>query len=152
MKITMENKREIRKKQIRIVKVDGKYGYQYPDGSWFAEPEFDEAYEFKEGYALIVKDGLEGWISLEDGSAFCPWSPQERWLKENKRKREKRNRTLKIFGLGPKPMDMSWWDEEEHCWIMNKLHAGWEKFKKNPVIPITIIYGTAVLIFTFFFE
>ena len=117
-----------------------------------AEPEFDEAFKFEDGYATIVKDGLEGWISLEDGSAYCPWSQQERWLREYKRKRERREKILKIFGLGPKPMDLSWWDEEDHCWIVNKLHAGWDKFKDNPVIPITIIFGTAVLIYTFFFE
>ena len=40
----MGDKREQIEKDIRIVKVNGKYGYQYPDGSWFAEPEFDMAY------------------------------------------------------------------------------------------------------------
>lgn len=148
----MEGNREITEKDIKIVKVSGKYGYQYPDGSWFVEPEFDEAYPFEEGYATVVKEGLEGWISFEYGSACSPWSQQERWLRENKRKREKRNRILKIFGLGPKPMDLSWWVEDEHCWLVNKLHSGWEKFKENPVIPVTIIFGTAVLIYTFFFE
>ena len=145
-------KREITEKEIRVVKVNGKYGYQYPDGAWYAEPEFDEAFEFENGFATIVKEGLEGWISFEDGSGYCPWSQQERWLKENKRKRERRNKILKIFGLGPKPMDLSWWDEEDHCWLANKLHSGWDKFKENPVIPVTIVFATAVLIYTFFFE
>ncbi|MCH5234597.1 MAG: WG repeat-containing protein [Muribaculaceae bacterium] len=148
----MESNKNFTEKDIKIVKVNGKFGYQYPDGSWFAEPEFDEAFEFEDGYAIIVKEGLEGWICFDDGSAYCPWSQQERWLKENKRKHEKRNRILKIFALGPKPMDISWWDEDEHFWIVNKLHACWEKFKENPVIPVTIIFGTAVLIYTFFFE
>ena len=148
----MKDNNEFNEKDIRIVKVNDKYGYQYPDGSWFAEPEFDEAFEFKDGYATVIKDGLEGWINIEDGSAYCPWSQQERWLRENKLKREKRNRILKIFGLRPKPMDLSWWDEDDHCWIVNKLHSGWERFKEIPVIPVTIIFGTIVLIYTFFFE
>ena len=148
----MQGNREITEKDIRIVKVNGKYGYQYPDGSWFAEPEFDMAFPFEDGYAKVFKEGLEGWISFEDGSAYCPWSQQERWLREYKRKRERKNRILKIFGLGPKPMDVSWWDEDDHYWIVNKLHSGWEKFKENPVIPIAIIYGSLVLIYTFFIE
>lgn len=148
----MDNNRKITENDIKIVKVRGKYGYQYPDGSWFAEPEFDEASVFENGYATVVKDGQEGWISFDDGSAYCPWSPQERWLKENRRKRERRNKILKKFGLGSKPMDLNWWDEEDHCWIVNMLHSGWEKFKENPVIPVTIIFGTIVLIYTFFFE
>ena len=148
----MKDKREFIEKDIRIVKLNGKYGYQYPDGSWFAEPEFDMAYEFKDGYATVVKDGLEGWISFDEESAYCPWSHQERWLKEYIRKRERRNKILKIFGLGPKPMDLSWWDEDDHCWFVNKLHTGWEKFKEKPVIPVTIVFGTVVLIYTFFFE
>ena len=148
----MKDNNEFTERDIMIVKVNAKYGYQYPDGSWFAEPEFDEAYPFEDGYATVVKEGLEGWISLEDESAYCPWSQQERWLRENRRKRERKNKILKLFGLGPKPMDLSWWDEEDHCWIVNKLHTGWEKFKENPVIPVTIVFGTAVLIYTFFFE
>ena len=148
----MDDKRKMNEKNIRIVKVAGKYGYQYPDGSWFAEPEFDEAYEFIDGYATIVKDGLKGWINFEDGSAYCPWSQQERWLRENRHKREKKNKILKIFGLGPKPMDLSWWDEDDHCRLVNVLHNRWEKFKENPVIPITIILGTVVLVFTFLFD
>ena len=51
----MENNREKTEKDIRIVKVDGKYGYQYPDGTWFAEPEYDKAYEFVDGYATVIK-------------------------------------------------------------------------------------------------
>ena len=148
----MKDNNEFTEKDIKIVKVSGKYGYQYPDGTWFAEPEFDKALEFEDGYAIIIKDGLEGWISYEDGSTYCPWSQQERWLRENRRKRERKNKILKIFGLGPKPMDLSWWDEDEHCWLVNKLHTGLKKFKENPVIPVTIIFGTAVLIYTFFFE
>ena len=148
----MNDNNEFTEKDIKIVKVNGKYGYQYPDGSWFAEPEFDEAYEFKDGYAKIVKEGLEGWINFEDESAYCPWTPQERWLREYKRKRERRNKILKIFGLGPKPMNLDWWDDDEHCWIVNKLHTGWKKFKENPVIPVTIIFSTVVLIYTFLFE
>ena len=148
----MEENIEITEKDIRVVKVNDKYGYQRPDGSWFAEPEFDEAYPFEDGYATVVKDGLKGWISFDEESAYCPWSQQERWLREYKRKRERKNKILKIFGFGPKPMDLSWWDEEDHCWIINKLHSGWEKFKGNPVIPVTIIFGTAVLIYTFFLE
>ena len=148
----MNDNNEFTEKDIKIVKVNGKYGYQYPDGTWFAEPEFDEAHPFEDGYATIIKDGLEGWISFDDGSAYCPWSQQERWLRENRRKRERRNKLLKIFRRGPKPMDLSWWDEDEHCWLVNKLHTGWEKFKENPVIPITIVFGLAVLIYTFFFE
>ena len=147
----MENNRKITEKDIRIVKVDGKYGYQYPDGTWFTEPEYDEAYDFVDGYATVVKDGLKGWISLDEESDYCPWSPQERWLRNYNKKRERRNRFLKFFGLGPKPMDLNWLDDD-HSWLINKLHHGWEKFKKNPVIPVTIIFGTAVLIYTFFFE
>ena len=148
----MEDRRKITEKDIRIVKVGDKYGYQLPDGTWFAEPEFDRAFPFENGYATVVKEGLKGWISFDEESDYCPWSQQERWLRENRRKRERRNKILKIFGLGPKPMDLSRWDEDEHCWIVNKLHKGWEKFKENPVIPVTIIFGTAVLIYTFFFE
>lgn len=149
----MEENREYRDKDFKIVDVNGKYGYQYPDGSWMAEPFFDEAYEFEDGYARVVKDGLEGWISYdEEKGSYAPWTPQERWLRENKEKRERRNRILKKFGLGPKPMDLSWWDEDDHCWLINKLHSGWEKFKENPVIPVTIIFGSAVLIYTFFLE
>lgn len=143
--------KKITEKDIRIVKDNGKYGYQYPDGSWLAEPEYDKAYEFEGGYATVVKDGLEGWISFEDGSAYCPWSLQERWLRENKRKRERRNKMLKIFGFGPKPMDLSWWNEDDHCWLVNKLHSYWVKFKDNPVILVTIIYAIIVLLYTFFF-
>lgn len=148
----MKDNYEFTERDIRIVKVHDKYGYQFSDGSWFAEPEFDMAFPFEEGYARVVKDGLEGWISFEDGSAYCPWSQQERWLRENKLKRERRNKILKIFGLGPKPMDLSWWDDDDHCRIVNKLHVVWEKFKENPVISITIIFGSAVLIYTFLFE
>ena len=115
----MENKRDITEKEIRIVKVSGKYGYQYPDGTWFAEPEYDEAYEFKDGYATVVKDGLEGWISFDEESDYCPWSHQERWLREYKKKRERRNKLLNIFGLGPKPMALNWLDDE-HSWLINK--------------------------------
>ena len=147
----MQNKREITEKEIRIVKVNGKYGYQYPDGTWFAEPEYDEAYEFADGYATVVKEGLEGWISFDEESDYCPWSTQERWLKDYNKKRERRNKLLKIFGLGPKPMALNWLDDD-HSWLINKLHSGREKFKENPVIPVTIIFGTAVLIYTFFFE
>ena len=148
----MNDNSEFTEKDIKFVKVNGKYGYQYPDGLWFAEPEFDMAYPFEDGFAKIIKDDLEGWISFEEGSSYCPWSQQERWLRENRRKRKRKNKILKLFGLGPKPMELSWWDEEDHCWIVNKFHTGWERFKDNPVIPVTIIFGTAVLIYTFFFQ
>lgn len=49
-------------------------------------------------------------------------------------------------------MKLDWWDEDEHCWLVNMLHTGWEKFKENPVIPVIIVFGTAVLVYTFFFE
>lgn len=113
--------REINEKDLIIEKSKGKYGYKTPDGNWFIEPEFDEAYKFEDGYAKVVKEGLEGWISFDGESAFCPWSEQERCLKDYMRKREKRN------GI-------------------------WEKFKENPVIPITIVFCAAVLAYTFFFE
>lgn len=148
----MEGNKKITEKDIKIVKINGKYGYKNPDGSWFAEPEYDKAYPFEDGYATVVKDGLEGWISFDEESAYSPWSQQERWLRENKRKRERKNKILKKFGMGPKPMDLSWWDDDDHCRLVNILHSGWEKFKENPVIPITIVFGTAVLIYTFFFE
>ena len=148
----MENNEEISEKDIKIVLVDGKYGYQYPDGSWLAEPVFDEAYEFQDGYATVVKEGLEGWISFDESSAYCPWTLQERWLREYKRKRARRNKILKIFGLGPKPLKTDFWDEDDHCRLVNWLHDRWEKFKENPVIPISIICGAVILIYTFFFE
>ena len=144
---------EITEKDIRIVKINGKYGYQYPDGSWMVESDFDEAYEFIDGYATVVKEGMKGWISFDGDSAYCPWTPQERWLREDKRKRERKKKIRRILGLREtKPMNLEYWDEDDHNWLVNKLHKGWEKFKENPVIPITIIYGTAILIYTFFFE
>ena len=88
----------------------------------------------------------------DEVDGYDPDSFQERWLREYKRKRERKNKILKLFGLGPKPMKVDCWDEDEHCWIVNKWLMGWEKFKENPVIPVTIIFGTAVLIYTFFFE
>ena len=112
----MKNNNEFTEKDIKIVKIRDKFGYQFPDGSWLAEPEFDEAFEFEDGYATIVKDGLEGWISLEDGSAYCPWSQQERWLREYKRKRERREKILKIFGLGPSPQNMHFYLKQH--WIL----------------------------------
>lgn len=149
----MQENRVIAEKDIRIVNVDGKYGYQYPDGSWLAKPEFDKAYEFEDGYAVIVKDGMEGWICFDDGSAYCPWSQQERWLRDYKRKRERIRKIRRKLGLREsKPMNVDWWDQDDHCWIVSKLHAGWEKFKENPVIPVTIIFGLLVLIYTFFFD
>lgn len=142
----------INEKDLIIEKSNGKYGYKFPDGNWFVEPEFDEAYEFDDGYAKVVKEGLEGWISFDGECAYCPWSAQERWLKDSTRKRERRNKILRKFGLGPKPMDLSEWDEEDHSWFVNWLYSRWENFKENPVIPITIVFGSAVLAYTFFFE
>ena len=143
---------KINEKDLVIVKSSGKYGYKTPDGNWFVEPEFDEAYEFEDGYARVVKDGLEGWISFDGESAYCPWSSQERRLKAHTRKQARRNKILRKIGLGPKPMDLSEWDEDDHCRLVNLLHSGWEKFKEHPVIPVTIIFGGAILAYTFFFE
>ena len=150
----MGNNREVTEKDIRIVQINDKYGFQTPDGTWLAEPEFDKSYEFEGGYARVVKDGLEGWISFdEENGDYCPWSDQERWLRENKRKRERKKKIRRMLGLREsKPMDLDWWDDDEHSWIVNRLHYGWEKFKENPLIPVTIIFAIAVLIYTFFFE
>lgn len=49
---------------------------------------------------------------------------------------------LNIIILGP---------ENDHCWLVNKLHSYWVKFKNNPVILVTIIYAIIVLLLTFFF-
>lgn len=72
----------INEKDLIIEKSNGKYSYKTPDGNWFVEPEFDEAYEFKDGYAKVVKECLEGWISFDGESDYCPWSAQEQWLKD----------------------------------------------------------------------
>lgn len=148
----MGNNAEISEKDIKIISVDGKCGYQYPDGTWLAEPEFDKAYELEDGYAKVVKEGLEGWISFDGESAYCPWSPQERWLREYKRKRDRRYKILKKIGLGPKPLNTDWWDEDDHCRLVNWLHERWENFKENPVIPVTILFAIPILIYTFFFD
>ena len=49
--------RHISEKDIRIVRVKGKYGYQYPDGKWLAGPQFDEAYPFENARLLSLKTG-----------------------------------------------------------------------------------------------
>lgn len=44
-----------------------------------SEAEFDEAYEFKDGQATIVKDGLEGCMSFdEEEGDYSSMSAQER--------------------------------------------------------------------------
>ena len=40
----------------------GKYGYVGNDGNWVIEPIFDEAYDFKKGFAEVTLDGKSGFI------------------------------------------------------------------------------------------
>lgn len=88
---------------------------------------------------------------FDDG--YDPDSFQERWLREYIRKRERKRKIKRMFGLRTtKPMDLSWWDNDEHCWIVNKLHHAKEKFKESPVIPVTIVYSIIILLLTYFFD
>lgn len=148
--------KQITEKDIRIVKVNGKYGYQYPDGEWLADPQFDRACPFEGGRAVVVKDGYEGWLSFdEDEGDYFPWQEQYRALDRIRKRNERKKRLRRMLGLAEtKPMKTtSWTDEDEDDgWFVRNLKKAVVRFKKEPVIPVTIIFGTFVLIYTFFFE
>lgn len=91
-----------------------------------------------------MKDVEEFRDDVEDENWYNPDSPQEQVLRELARKREKRKKIRRMFGLRETvPM----WLDGEHCWIVNKLHYLNEKLKKDPAILITI----AILLLSFLY-
>jgi hypothetical protein len=47
------------------VKVQGKFGYIGRDGAFVIPPQFDDAFEFREGMARVVQDGLVGFVDKQ---------------------------------------------------------------------------------------
>lgn len=145
--------RHISEKDIRIVRVKGKYGYQYPDGEWLADPQFDEAYPFENGRAVVIKDGYEGWLNFdeEDGDYF-PWQEQYRTLERIRERNERKKKIRRMFGLSEtKPLKITRWtdEDEDDGWLMRNLKKAVLRFEKEPVIPLTIITAIIALISNF---
>lgn len=62
---TYEDVRIFYENTYAAVRKDGKWGFIDKDGSWFIEPEYEDARSFLNGYAAVKLDGKWGFINME---------------------------------------------------------------------------------------
>ena len=57
---------------IAVMTLSGQWGYLLDTGEWLVEPQFDTAWGFQEGLALIYQDGKWGYIDRQGEVRIAP--------------------------------------------------------------------------------